>query len=81
MTSNYKHLILPAVLLGAAGVASAFAMFMASRHRNTREGQQTAALALWEDEGGSVAAPEAGSPAGDGIAPAIADRNLHGEPQ
>jgi len=79
--TSYKHLILPAVLVGAAAVASVFAMFMAGRLRHTRQGGRKAALAIWEDEGGSVAAPEAVAPAGDSITSAVADRNLDGKPR
>lgn len=61
MTIN-KHLILPAVLIGTAAAASVFAFTMAGRLRQTRKTRQKAALACWEDEGGSVAAPVASTP-------------------
>ncbi|NMG73988.1 hypothetical protein [Aromatoleum diolicum] len=60
--TSYKHFILPAVLVGNSAVASVFATFMADRLRHTRKGRQKAALADWEDEGGSVVVPEATTP-------------------
>lgn len=79
--TSYRHLILPAVLVGAAALASVFATFIAGRFRHTRQGGRKAALAIWEDEGGSVAAAEAVAPAGDDITSAGADRNLDRKPQ
>lgn len=55
--TSYKHFILPAVLIGTAAVASVFATLKTGRLRNTRKDRQQAALADWEDEGGSVAPP------------------------
>jgi hypothetical protein len=60
--TSYKHHILPAVRVGSAAVTSAFATFMASRLRHTRERRGKAALADWEEEGGSVVAPAVATP-------------------
>lgn len=53
--TSYKRFILPAVLVGATAAASVFTAVMANRRRNTRKDRRKAALADWEDEGGSVA--------------------------
>jgi hypothetical protein len=59
---RYKRSILPASLVGTTAVASAFVTLMANRLRHTREGPKQAALADKEDEGGSMAAPDAATP-------------------
>ncbi|WP_156822082.1 hypothetical protein [Azoarcus sp. KH32C] len=56
--TNYKYIVPPAALVRTTAVASVFATFMASRLRHTRQSREKAALAGWEDEGGSVAAPD-----------------------
>ncbi|NMG29674.1 hypothetical protein [Aromatoleum evansii] len=60
--ASYKHFILPAVLVGNAAVVPVFTRFMADRLRHTRKSRQKAALANWEDEGGSVVAPVVPTP-------------------
>lgn len=60
--TSYKHFILPAALVGNAAVASVFATFMADRLHRTRKNRQKAALADWEDEGGSVVVAGATTP-------------------
>lgn len=60
--TSYKHFTLPAALVGSAAVASVFATSMAERIRHTRKNRPKAALANWEDEGGSVVAPAGGKP-------------------
>ena len=60
--TSYKHHIPPTVRAGSTAVTSAFATFMASRLRHTRKSRGKAALADWEDEGGSVVAPPIGTP-------------------
>lgn len=59
--TSYKRHILPTMQVGSAAT-SAFAAFMASRLRHTRASRAKAALADWEEEGGSVVAPAVATP-------------------
>lgn len=59
--TSYKRVIPATALVGTIVVASVFVTYMTSRLRHTRQSREKAALAGWEDEGGSVAAPHAPS--------------------
>lgn len=60
--THYRHFILPPALLAGAATAPTFAFNMAGRRWPARRIPQKPALASWEDEGGSVAAPVASAP-------------------
>lgn len=59
---NYRLLIPPVVPMNGAAPASAFVTQMAERLRHQGKGRQPARLDGWEDEGGTLASPDATLP-------------------
>lgn len=59
---NYRQLMPPVVPMNGTARASVFVTQMAERQRHRGKGQQPAKLDGWEDEGGTLAAPNALAP-------------------